>query len=174
MEAFADDAANSLMAGIDFNDMIEWTEEELKIMEERNQKEQQEIEDVSKAIGNELDKLHDGPGSERLRLLKSLLNDESLILDTILGNLQEQPQNRVNLKFILAKNKIFLEHFEYTMEECNEFTTLHPPRDESTYDRAELIHILKLFIVFLYSNKDFKPVTEEKPALDDGEEAIET
>mmetsp|Transcript_27427 Transcript_27427/g.24306 ORF Transcript_27427/g.24306 Transcript_27427/m.24306 type:complete len:174 (+) Transcript_27427:2-523(+) len=173
MEAFADGAADSLIDGIDFDDMIEWTEEELKIMEERMDSEKIEIESVITSLSSKIDKLHGEPGSDRLNLLKSMLKDESLILDTILGHIQDQPQNKVNLKFILAKNKLMLEYFDFTMAECNDFTSLHTPRDNSSYDKSELSHVLKLFIVFLYSNKELKPEIKKENDLE-GEEVITT
>ena len=87
-------------------------EAKLKELEEKFELEGQEIEQALKDIQAKIEENKDDPTIEGLRLLESLLKDETLLVDTILGNLQGQPTNKVNLKFMLARNEILLKHFE--------------------------------------------------------------
>ena len=173
MEDLAEDAADVLMEGIDFNDIQEMSEAELQALEEKNEKEREEIQSALTDISADIHKLKDDPSVEGLKLLSSLLKDDTLIVDAILGNMQGQPQNKVNLKFLLAKNHLLQDKFDYNMNDCTAFVLHHEPRDGSMYDHSELIHILKMFIVFLYRNKEQKQ-HEEKRKLDDDEEEIKT
>ena len=147
-------------------------EAKLKELEEKFELEGQEIEQALKDIQAKIEENKDDPTIEGLRLLESLLKDETLLVDTILGTLQGQPTNKVNLKFMLARNEILLKHFEYGMDDCTDFTNSHPPStDDSMYFDSEMKHVLKKFLVYLYTKKD---MIEVKPKLDDGEEMIKT
>ena len=150
MEDLDQQAADSIMAGIDFDDVQEYSEAELKALEERYENERSEIQGVMNDINEAIRLSKVKEDTERFKLLQSLLKDDTLILDTIIGNLKEQPQNKVNLKFLLAKNPLLISNFDYKMEDCATFVTLHEPRDQSMYDQSELIHVLKMFVVFVY------------------------
>lgn len=91
--------------------------------------------------------------SELAQWTSQILADGSNIRDDVLGSLKDQQMNKVNLKYLLAKDKRMKERFEYDMETCELFIKENGPRDGEMYDDEELEHVLKVFVAERYMQK---------------------
>ena len=156
------DGADGLVDGIDFDDVEEGIDEtKLKEMEEKFEVESKENQAALKEMEKYIRENKEDPTLEGVRLLVSLMKDETLMIDTIIGSLQGQQTNKINLKFMLAKHKILLVHFQYTMQDVTDFINTHEPADGTMYYDHELKHVLKRFLIYLFKNSE-RNVVEAK------------